>query len=139
MCQSQTEQQRKKKGIKASTADGNDTDYEALFTCPEEECIKAYQKYSYLERHLDFGKHQYSVERESFFDKAMVMYAEKLESGESSVEGKTASNLTNQTTQVGVVLSPMGWALKGGATGRRRFTDKKKKYLIDLFITGEQT
>ena len=69
----------------------------------------------------------------------MVMYAEKLESGESSVEGKTASNLTNQTTQVGVVLSPMGWALKGGATGRRRFTDKKKKYLIDLFITGEQT
>ena len=66
----------------ASTADSDDTVYEALFTCPEEGCIKAYHKYSYLERHLDFGKHQYSVERESFLDKAMVKYAEKLESGE---------------------------------------------------------
>ncbi|KXJ07635.1 hypothetical protein AC249_AIPGENE22957 [Exaiptasia diaphana] len=29
--------------------------------------------------------------------------------------------------------------LKGGATGRCRFTDQQKKYLTDLFILGEQT
>ena len=106
---------------------------------PRRRVIKAYQKYSYLEHHLNFGKHQYSLESESLLDKAMVKQAEKLESGKSSVEGKTASNLTDQTTQVGVVLSPMGWALKGGATGWSRFTDQQKKFLIDLFILGEQT
>ena len=84
---------------------------------PQRRVIKAYQKYSYLKHHLNFGKNQYSLERESFIDKVMVKYAEKLESGETFVEAKTASYLTDQTTLVGVVFSPMGLALKGGATG----------------------
>ncbi|PFX14487.1 hypothetical protein AWC38_SpisGene21349 [Stylophora pistillata] len=49
-----------------------------LLFCPEEGCVKSFQQYSSLEKHLDCGKHQYALEQETLYDKAMTMDATKL-------------------------------------------------------------
>ena len=38
-----------------------------------------------------------------------------------------------------VPSAKMGWALKHTSTSRRRLNKKQKKYLVDLFVLGEQT
>lgn len=107
-----------------------------LFVCPEEGCIKAFQRYSSFQNHLDVGKHKYVLERETFLDKAMVQYAEKLEQGASSLESPLFESAS--TTPAVAPLS-QGWALKFAATSRRRLTKEQKKYLAGLFTIGERT
>ena len=51
----------------------------ALFSCAEEGCVKSFQQYASLEKHLDCGRHKYALEHETLYDKAMTMYATKLE------------------------------------------------------------
>ena len=48
-----------------------------LFTCIEEGCVKSFQRFTSFQNHLDFGTHNYVLERETFLDKAMVQYTEK--------------------------------------------------------------
>ena len=48
--------------------------------------MKSFQRFSSLQKHLDFGKHQYALEKETFLDRAMQKYAENLESGKASIE-----------------------------------------------------
>lgn len=55
-----------------------------LFFCPESGCVKSFQQYSSLEKHLDFGKHVCALQHETLYDKAMKLYAEKLEVGQST-------------------------------------------------------
>ena len=43
---------------------------ESLFSCPNDGCVKTYQRYSALEKHLSFGKCELVLERESLLDKA---------------------------------------------------------------------
>ena len=35
----------------------------AIFSCPEEGCVKTFERYSSMQRHLDCGKHQRALER----------------------------------------------------------------------------
>ena len=39
-----------------------------LFTCIEEGCVKSFQRFSSLQNHLDLGKHNYVLDRETFLD-----------------------------------------------------------------------
>lgn len=48
---------------------------------PEEGCVKSFQQHSSLEKHLDCGKHQYALEQQTLYDKAVTMHATKLERG----------------------------------------------------------
>ena len=50
-----------------------------LFSCPEEGCIKSYQKHSSLLHHLAVGKHVLRPERITLRDAAINSYAEQLE------------------------------------------------------------
>ena len=52
-----------------------DSEEQSLFFCTEEGCIKSYQRLSSLQNHLDCGKHQYVLELETHYDKAMLKYA----------------------------------------------------------------
>ena len=65
----------------------------------------------------------------------MLLYAENLGSGAASILG--------QVEEIGeesnVPSIKMGWALKSVSTSRHRFNEKQKKYLIDIFLLGEQT
>ena len=69
----------------ASAESNSETDDDTLLTCPEEGCVKTFQRFSSLHKHLDGGSHKYALERESLLDKAMLRYAENLESGASSI------------------------------------------------------
>ena len=47
-----------------------------FFSCPEEGCIKCYQRYLNLQQHLDSRKHTRALEREPLLDQAVYGYAE---------------------------------------------------------------
>ena len=40
-----------------------------LFSCPNEGCVKSNQRHSNLEKHLELGKCQLQLEKETLFDK----------------------------------------------------------------------
>ena len=70
---------------KSSTADDKNEDDSQdsvsaqLFSCTEEGCVKSYQRFSSLQQHLDWGKHERSLEHETILDKAIHGYAVRLE------------------------------------------------------------
>ena len=51
------------------------------FACPEEGCVKPFQRFSSLEHHLDVGRYKYALESLRLLNEAMVSYASKLELG----------------------------------------------------------
>ena len=51
----------------------------SLYSCPEEGCIKAYQRFSALQHHLDCGRHERALEHETLLDKAVHGYSERLQ------------------------------------------------------------
>ena len=117
--------------------DGSNTDADTLFTCPEEGCIKSYQRYSSLQKHLDSGRHKYALERMSLLDKALLDYAGNLESGAVAVE--KSKGIVEGIPAIGVKPPEMGWALKNVASNRRRFNESQKRYLKEIFDLGEKT
>ncbi len=91
--------------VKEETSQGS-----KLFPCPENGCVKSFQRFSNLENHLDFGKHNYALERKTFFDKAILSYATKLDKRDStSLECQTSDDLSSCRA---LYPLPKGWALK---------------------------
>jgi len=108
-----------------------------LFSCPEEGCIKTYQRFSALQHHQDCGKHERALEHETLLDKAVYGYADRLQEQSGGVpqmeEFTKSRNVSNQPHL------PMGWALKSSQVRRARFTEKQKDYLSSKFFFGEST
>ena len=108
-----------------SNSNANKEDVQNLFFCTEKGCIKSYQKLSSLHHHLDYGKHQYVLERETLYDKAMLLYATKLEEGASSIVPQIS--LPGNCDDEAVVSDlPMGWALKS-TKPHKRLSKKSKR------------
>ena len=104
-----------------------------LFFCPEEGCIKSYQRFVALQHHLDCGKHERTLERETLLDRDAVRLEEQFKrvpQMQQCSESGTAENAP---------LLPMGWALKASHASRARFNEKQKNYLLSKFLIGEQT
>ena len=110
---------------------------EALFACPEEGCTRTFLRHSSMQRHLDCGKHERALERETLTDRAIKAYAERLEGQTPSVPEVIANTRPEQTRDDSRSLA-MGWALKAGAV-RKRFTPSQKAYLTAKFKLGEQS
>ena len=112
--------------------------HDKLFSCPEDGCIKSFQRFSSLQHHLAVGRHSYALENETLFDKAMISYATKLEQGtaivESPVEDIEACQAFNSCSSL-----PMGWALKSASIQRTRLSESQKQYLTEVFQIGERT
>ncbi|XP_078696170.1 uncharacterized protein LOC144924634 [Branchiostoma floridae x Branchiostoma belcheri] len=122
----------------AGASDTSTQSSEKLFCCPEEGCIKSYQRFSSLQKHLDIGVHVRMIERETLMDRAILGYAEKVDTGDSSVPQLIDDEATI-TDEAGHCPLPMGWALKGAKKTRARFSDKQRKYLEDKFDIGQTT
>ena len=109
-----------------------------LFSCPDDGCIKSFQRFSSLQHHLDVGRHSYALENETLFDKAMISYATKLEQGnaivENPIEDIEACQAFNSCSSL-----PMGWALKSANIQRARLSESQKQYLTEVFQIGERT
>ena len=63
----------------------------------------------------------------------MLRYAEGLESGAVSIE-EQVPEIGEESEEVHLVK--LGWALKGASTSKRRFSEKQKQYLTDIFLLG---
>ena len=59
-------------------------DASTLFSCPNEGCVKVYERYSSLEKHMSFGKCEMIPEKETLLDKAKITYHTLLQDGDSS-------------------------------------------------------
>ncbi|XP_028517294.1 uncharacterized protein LOC114575856 [Exaiptasia diaphana] len=122
------------------SSEDEDEQVPKLFPCTNDGCIRSFQRFSSLQRHLDIDKHKYALERETFLDKAMLSYAGKLHKGDdplkectSDEEGAVTRTLTYSESL------PMGWALKSSTVKRKQFSDGQRNYLIKMFDVGEQT
>ena len=93
----------------------------AIFSCPEEGCVKTFVRYSSMQRHLDCGKHQRALERYTLLDRAAVGYAQRLE---RQCEAVPELDAVAEPPSSHDVL-PKGWALKSSASRRCRFTYKQ--------------
>ncbi|CAB4000825.1 RNA-directed DNA polymerase from transposon X-element, partial [Paramuricea clavata] len=116
--------------------DEDNQNAESLFFCSEEGCVMSFQRHSSLQNHLDCGKHKYALECETLFDKAIIMYASKLEQGATCDVPQICEDIP-----VDVVATPilnMGWALKS-TKEYKRLSEKQKTYLLDTYQVGEQT
>ncbi|KAL9964988.1 hypothetical protein ACROYT_G028708 [Oculina patagonica] len=94
----------------SSDESSSDESNVSLFSCPEEGCIKRYQRFSSLQQHLDCGKHHRAIENESLLDRAITGYSERLE-----VQSGIVPNIPTEVPKprpTGSVSLPMGWALR---------------------------
>ena len=136
--------QRSEQTTALASATERDSDEEnsekrsGLFHCPEEGCVKSFQQYSSLEKHLDCGTHKYALEHETLYDKAMIRYAAKLEHGAGVVPETVHEDVTISLGDEGPPL-PMGWALKSATVTRKNLTAAQKTYLTEVFQEGERT
>ena len=103
-------------------------DLNSLYSCPEEGCMKTYQRFSALQHHLDCGRHERELEHETLLDKAAHGYPERLQGQSGSYPELPPAARPDSGAQPSL---QMGWALKS-SQGRRtkRFSDKHKKLLV---------
>ena len=109
-------------------------DATVLFSCPNEGCIKVYERHSSLEKHMAFGKCRMMPEKETLLDRAKKTYHALLQEDVSSAKVLEARAV--ETTDS--VSLPEGWALKL-AKKSTRFNETQKKYLEEKFNLGQQT
>ena len=109
-----------------------------IFSCPEEGCLKRYQRYSYLQKHLDSGKHVRAVEREPLLDQAVYGCAERLEIQTAGVQSVRNVQEVSKEVPLQAIL-PMGWALRSSGITSKGFTARQKEYLTTKFTIGETT
>ncbi|PFX18467.1 hypothetical protein AWC38_SpisGene17166 [Stylophora pistillata] len=107
----------------------------AIFSCPEEDCVKTFVRYSSMQRHLDCGKHQRALRRYTLLDRAAVGYAQRLEGQCAAVPEQDAVAEPPSSHD----MLPKGWALKSSASRRCRFTYKQKNYLTEKFQPCERS
>ena len=80
----------------------------AIFSCPEEGCVKTFERYSSTQRHLDCGKHQRVLERYTLLDRAAFGYAQRLE-GQCEAVPELDAVVEPPSSHH---MLPKGWALK---------------------------
>ena len=139
--QTQQGEEQLASGVGEASDEQSEDDMEChckLFACPEEGCVKSFQRFSSLEHHLDVGRHKYVLESLMLLDKAMMSYASKLEQGVATVDNPVEDTGTAKAPDSRSSLS-MGWVLKSSGTQRTRLTENQKQYLTEVFKIGEQT
>ena len=105
-----------------------------LYSCPQEGCVRIFQRLSALERHLSLEKCTQSLERLSVMDLAKMGYKSRLEQGGGALPTLQA---TLGCQEVHALLQE-GWALRA-AKKAYRFSDKQKSYLKAKFRIGQTT
>ena len=113
------------------------------FSCPEEGCIKMYQSYQVLQKHLDVGKHLIKLERESSYDIVKMKWADTCQEVSGSyVQKNILAASSSQQSDITVYSSnpttDEGWALKKSRKSTR-FSEGVRVYLKNVFIQGEET
>ena len=115
--------------------DSEGADASSLLPCPVEGCIRTYQRYHNLERHLLFGKCKLVSEKYTLLDTAKLAYAEKVQEGFTTQPTLAAPTTTEVSSEAPLV---QGWALKGTKKATR-FNENQRQYLDNKFQIGQES
>ena len=81
------------------------------FCCPEEGCVKTFQSFAALQRHLDVGKHMLKLAKESAYDEIKRKWIEACHSVSGGyVRGQTSAKDSDDQSPAGQL--ELGWALR---------------------------
>ena len=109
-----------------------------LFQCPNEGCVKSYQSFSALEKHLSFGKCEMRVERATLLDQARKIYHAKLTVGTSKDVTSHCAEASVRESAVNTSQIVKGWALKPTKKSGQ-LSESQKGYLDEKFKIGQKT
>ena len=93
-----------------------------LFSCPVDDCVRAFQRVSGLERHLSLEACSHAVERKT-----------RLAEGIGAIPTLPCGDA--QSSSVDILPKEKRWALKESRRGGR-FSEKQKAYLASKFNIG---
>ena len=108
---------------------------EGVYACPQDGCVRIFQRVSALEKHLSLEKCTQSLERHTLIDLAKMGYKAALEEGVGALPTLKTSTLSQDYP---AAVAKEGWALRA-AKKAYRFSDKQKSYLLAKFRIGQTT
>ncbi|KAK3724599.1 hypothetical protein QZH41_001747 [Actinostola sp. cb2023] len=109
---------------------------QAIYTCPQDGCVRIFQRLAALERHLASEKCTRTLEKHSLIDLAKLGYKRHLEEGVGVMP--TLQACTSHGTEESTAPLIEGWALRTTKKAYR-FSDKQKAYLGAKFQIGQST
>ncbi|CAH3148805.1 unnamed protein product, partial [Porites lobata] len=105
-----------------------------VYSCPQDGCVRVFQRVSALEKHLSVEKCSRSPVKYSLMDLAKMGYKTHLEED----VGILPSLKAPVAHQEGHFVPNEGWALRA-AKKAYRFSEKQKSYLLAKFSMGQTT
>ena len=108
----------------------------SIFACPQDGCVKVFQRLSSLEKHLSLERRTRSLEKRTLLDLAKLGYKSRLEEGMACISITAAVTVPKETATDQCVHE--GWALKCTKKAYR-FNKEQKAYLDAKFAIGQTT
>lgn len=106
-----------------------------VYSCPQDGCVRIFQRGLPLKKHLSLEKCTRSPERHTVIDLAKMGYKSALEEGVGALLTLKTSKLPQDHP---IAAAKEGWALKA-VKKTYRFSDKQKSYLLAKFRIGQTT
>ena len=103
-----------------------------MYSCPQDGCVRVFQRLSALEKHFSPEKCTQSLERHSLMDLAKMGYKTCLEEGVGVLPAIQAPIRHQEAS----LIPKEGWAIRA-AKKSYRFSDKQKYYLMAKFHIGQ--
>ena len=109
-----------------------------VYSCPQEGCVRVFQRSSALERHLSLETCELFPEKHSMMDLAKQRYAAHLQEGVGPLLSLLLPPCVSGVTSSNDRTPNEGWVLKK-AKKVDRFNDNQKTYLEAKFNIGQAT
>ena len=106
-----------------------------VYSCPQDGCVRIFQRVSALEKHLSLEKCTPSPERHTVIDLAKMGHKSALEEGVGVLPNLKPSTLSQDYP---IAVAKEGWALRA-VKKAYRFSAKQKSYLLAKFRIGQTT
>ena len=108
----------------------------SIFACPQDGCVKVFQRLSSLEKHLSLERCTRSLEKRTLLDLAKLGYKSRLGEGGACISIPAAVTVPKETASDQCIRE--GWALKCSKKVYR-FNAQQKAYLDAKFAIGQTT
>ena len=106
-----------------------------VYSCPQDGCVRIFQRVSALEKHLSLEKCSRSPDRHTVVDLAKMGYKSAPEEGVDVLPTLKTSTLSQDYP---IATAKEGWALRV-VKKTYRFSDKQKSYLLAKCRIGQTT
>ena len=107
-----------------------------IFACPQDGCVKVFQRLSSLEKHLSLERCTRSLEKRTLLDLAKLGYKSRLEEGGACISIPAAVTVPKETASDQCIRE--GWVLKCSKKVYC-FNAQQKAYLDAKFAIGQTT